>query len=412
MLQRIKSAAKKMLIDFEDTRKINHNPTKGRTREAIIIEQFLKPYLPKRFSIGSGLIIDFSEKESKQQDLIIFDENHSPVLLNVDSDKIIFAESTFAVLEVKSKLTTTELKDILTKAADITELKKTNESQAFLGPGLGIKTNHAPILFSAICFESDIKLDDLVKKIREYQKDIKNSYWLSMLLVLNDKNDDSGLIMNVMESNIQSIQLIPSPSSRLMKISAEDEGDALLYFYLHLMNHLRLCGIITPGPNLYQYAEAANLAKVDLSISRDEFLGASINVEGQKVQLSDTDRLRELVIKIFNDENTATDDEIIEFAALWPKMPHTSFIMHEDTRFRLLEEGDKREGNEGTILDFATPRELILAAQRKINGEPVESDKEILGEFIRLTHTLKPKKRTIVMEPPNNNQNFTYTLKK
>jgi len=70
MLELIKTAAQKMLIDFEATRKIKHNPTKGRLREALVIEQFLKPYIPERFTVSSGLIMDVEQNESRQQDLM------------------------------------------------------------------------------------------------------------------------------------------------------------------------------------------------------------------------------------------------------------------------------------------------------------------------------------------------------
>ena len=42
MLDLFKSVAKKMLIDFEDTKNINHNLIKGQAREYSLFNQFLK----------------------------------------------------------------------------------------------------------------------------------------------------------------------------------------------------------------------------------------------------------------------------------------------------------------------------------------------------------------------------------
>jgi hypothetical protein len=70
MIDIIKSAAKKMLIDFEDSKRIVHNVTKGRAREYTVLENFLRPYLPQRFSVSSGLIVDAKNTSSRQQDLI------------------------------------------------------------------------------------------------------------------------------------------------------------------------------------------------------------------------------------------------------------------------------------------------------------------------------------------------------
>ena len=57
MLDLVKSAARRMMADFGDSRNISHDATKGRAREYSVLENFLEPYLPARYSVGSGVVM-------------------------------------------------------------------------------------------------------------------------------------------------------------------------------------------------------------------------------------------------------------------------------------------------------------------------------------------------------------------
>ena len=225
----------------------------------------------------------------------------------------------------------------------------------------------------------------------------EKGYWLSMLLVLRDKEGKSGLIVNVSGHDVQSIQLIPTPDSRLALVHTEDSGSALLYFYLQLMDHLRLCGLMTPGPNLAQYAETSGLGKIQMSIMRDELVGAMIGVEGEKVSLDIVSRLMHLNSRIFGDD-AVSDDEIIEYIALWPQMPGLAFLLNPKAVFRLSDPNDPN--SDGELITFVRPHELIRSAQRIIAGNGVDTDKAVLEQFVLLFRRLKPEGRRITAGIP------------
>ncbi|MEW5940464.1 MAG: DUF6602 domain-containing protein, partial [Chloroflexota bacterium] len=130
------SVAEKMLIDFKATANIPHQGVKGRARESIVFEQYLKPYIPPRYAISTGLIFDIDGNSSRQQDLVIFDEFNTPVLKDLEAEKIFFPESILAVIEVKSTLTNEEVDDIATKSTSVWKLKRTPISQIVLTPNL------------------------------------------------------------------------------------------------------------------------------------------------------------------------------------------------------------------------------------------------------------------------------------
>lgn len=56
-----------------------HPGENGRNKEDILVE-FLRNYLPKRYSIGTGFIFDSEKGRSNQTDIIIYDAFWSSIL--------------------------------------------------------------------------------------------------------------------------------------------------------------------------------------------------------------------------------------------------------------------------------------------------------------------------------------------
>ena len=83
--------------------KLKHNLTKGQLRE-VFVRNFIKHFLPGYLDIGTGIIINNQGHESKENDLIIYDNRMlPPFLLSVESN-LFPVESVVATIEVKSCL--------------------------------------------------------------------------------------------------------------------------------------------------------------------------------------------------------------------------------------------------------------------------------------------------------------------
>ncbi len=89
-----------------------HMGERGRILEQVICG-VLQRTLPKRFSIGTGVLISASGGMSSQTDIVIFDNHHNSPLLSEFGVGIYPVEMVYATIEVKSVLTKPELRKSL-----------------------------------------------------------------------------------------------------------------------------------------------------------------------------------------------------------------------------------------------------------------------------------------------------------
>lgn len=100
---------------------ITHNLEKGENNEEIL-KDFLKKFLPKKFSITSGFVIDKSGGISKQCDIIIYDNHYNPEMLNFRTIKMIPVDFVYAVIEVKTTLDQNEIKSAIENIESVKKL--------------------------------------------------------------------------------------------------------------------------------------------------------------------------------------------------------------------------------------------------------------------------------------------------
>ena len=82
---------------------IEHAVTKGDALENVWIE-WLRKYLPNRYSVDKAIIIDSNGSLSDQIDLVIYDQQYTPFVFTQNGVHYIPAEGVYAVFEVKPDL--------------------------------------------------------------------------------------------------------------------------------------------------------------------------------------------------------------------------------------------------------------------------------------------------------------------
>jgi len=150
-------AGKKLRAEFEELTVVPHNAVKGHEAE-LLVRQFLADHIPKRFSVGSGFILDPKGNVSPQTDIIIYDAYNCPVYRASDDASIYPSNNVAAVIEVKSNLTKESLADAWTKIEAIKSLSKQDHGE---GP---FKAQTVGFVFA---FNSALKLTTIAAHYRD-----------------------------------------------------------------------------------------------------------------------------------------------------------------------------------------------------------------------------------------------------
>ncbi len=107
ILERLRADASHLLSNSLNEEKIQHHGLRGRFRE-LLIENVLAPWLPPYVSCGTGTIIAHNhvQRESTQEDIILFDKSLTPPILALSSlrEGVFLYNSVIARIEVKSTI--------------------------------------------------------------------------------------------------------------------------------------------------------------------------------------------------------------------------------------------------------------------------------------------------------------------
>lgn len=276
----LEDIAKKLKIDFDGiTKQITHNGVKGSAREDLL-KSYLRDLLPNKYSISSGIIIDYNQNQSKQQDFIIHDAFNCPSFFKTDSNTILPVESVYATIEVKSTLNYETLKQSVENVGSVRKLTKL--------PNRNIISNEYneqyPLGF-VFAYSSDYSLEQIQKRLFELNKEVEGRHQISIICIL-----DKGLIFNVNKDNLSNFTIIPTNNTVLAR-SDSDIENSLYSFYLLLLQFLD--NVYIQVPSLIEYAKKNNSFKVSLSIPNELIPDDAIFQEGNmKMQYGD---IRELL---------------------------------------------------------------------------------------------------------------------
>lgn len=111
---------------LETARKtIAHSVSKGDASEKIWLELFQK-YLPKRYQAEKAFVVDSNGEFSQQIDVVIFDRQYSPFIFEYEGEKIVPAESVYAVFEAKQTINADLVKYAQEKVESVRKLHRTS----------------------------------------------------------------------------------------------------------------------------------------------------------------------------------------------------------------------------------------------------------------------------------------------
>jgi hypothetical protein len=124
--QLFKSLHAKIDVELKIAREaLKHPGTKGETSETVWIG-LLGTYLPHRYRVCGGHVVDSEGQFSDQIDVIIFDRQYSPFIFDFMGAKVVPAESVYAVFEAKQSLNADYVSYARAKVKSVRDLSRTS----------------------------------------------------------------------------------------------------------------------------------------------------------------------------------------------------------------------------------------------------------------------------------------------
>lgn len=111
---------------FKESSSLQHGTTIGDASEAGW-RSVLKEFLPNKYGVSSGFVIDSFGGQSDQIDIIIHDQQYSPLFLKTPTGNLVVpAESVYAIFEVKQSLNKAHVSYASDKIDSVRNLRRTS----------------------------------------------------------------------------------------------------------------------------------------------------------------------------------------------------------------------------------------------------------------------------------------------
>lgn len=235
--------ANKLLADFDQIQaQIKHAGERGEQRERAL-RAFLAKYLPKKYSLGTGHVIDRKGNISKQCDIVIYDAFNCPLLLAEEGYQLFPIEAVFGVIEVKSVFDATTIAESVQSIQSVKRLER-----------------HEPIAGGVFAYRSRYRTEPRIEMaanaLRRKNKLIPRRERIDLVCILTD-----GLILDYKgepdwgEEGSHLDVFVETPSNLL-----------IFLYYLIMILEERLSSM----PNLVGYASGGEVGYVHLLSSAED----------------------------------------------------------------------------------------------------------------------------------------------
>lgn len=216
-----------------------HPGTKGDATENDWIS-FFRRYLPTRYKIDKGIVIDSDGNQSHQIDIIIYDNQYSYFVFRRDDTLLVPAESVYAVFEVKQNLNKEHIQYAGNKAKSVRELHRTSAQIKHAGGKYPPKELHE-IVSGLLTTSCDWK-EPIQAKVVEYLNKMKYTERLDLICSIN--NSTFSVNNNVFLSEYN--------SEVNYDIMFCESNKSLVYLLLSLLKKLQDIGTV-PAISFYDY---------------------------------------------------------------------------------------------------------------------------------------------------------------
>lgn len=114
-----------LLTNLRSSYRITHKGDRGEVNERFFID-FLRAYLPNRYTVEKAIVLDSKGSVSDSIDVVVFDRQYTPTLLDNNKHRYVPAEAVYAVFECKPKIDKGNLEYTGEKIYSVRRLKRTS----------------------------------------------------------------------------------------------------------------------------------------------------------------------------------------------------------------------------------------------------------------------------------------------
>lgn len=132
-LQRAFASEQSCLVaKLRSSDRIVHDGDRGEVNEQYFID-VLRHYLPNRYTVHKATLLDSDGQISESIDVVVYDRQYTPTLLDSESHRYVPAEAVYAVFECKPKIDKAYVEYAGKKAESVRRLKRTSVPIAHAG---------------------------------------------------------------------------------------------------------------------------------------------------------------------------------------------------------------------------------------------------------------------------------------
>lgn len=134
--------AERLTIEFDYQAKILGHPGEIGTGRENVLKSILAKYIPKRYTIDSGFVIDALNGKSEQMDIVIYEAGYTPVFEIVAGKRFFPCETVVAVGQVRTKIgSRREMRTCLNNIRSVKKLDRSNNgtNELITGPGISLR---------------------------------------------------------------------------------------------------------------------------------------------------------------------------------------------------------------------------------------------------------------------------------
>jgi len=257
--------SKRLRIEFDYQAKILGHPGEVGTGRENVLKGILAKYIPRRYAIDSGFVIDALNGKSKQMDIVIYEANYTPVFEIVEGKRFFPCETVVVVGQVRTEIGSVgEMQQCLENIKSAKKLDRSNKgtNELITGPGISLQglrfdpsKEFKDQIFGFIFCSSSISADLMIAELKKFNKQNEPRLWTN--LIVNYKNflieyENEHLIQNPMKA-------------RKISLTDPSEKPRILAMFISILNNFLNIAHIA-RPNIFDYCEIGEVLHRDFPI--------------------------------------------------------------------------------------------------------------------------------------------------